>query len=217
MSQKDTPLEKDVLDNFNTSLNKLKELGCGIKEIELSSMEYSLPVYYIIMPAEVSSNLARFDGMRYGLRTEGEDLFADYAYTRGKGFGAEVRRRILLGTYVLSAGYHDAYYKKAVSVQNVIRKECENVFEDVDIIATPTSPTPAFKLGERVSDPVSMYLSDVLTVFANISGFPAISIPSGTVERDGKSLPLGLQFTASHFRENVLFDAGKKFETAQGM
>ncbi|MAG12311.1 Asp-tRNA(Asn)/Glu-tRNA(Gln) amidotransferase GatCAB subunit A [bacterium] len=217
LSQKDTPLEKDVLDNFNTSLNKLKELGCGIKEIELSSMEYSLPVYYIIMPAEVSSNLARFDGMRYGLRTEGEDLFADYAYTRGKGFGAEVRRRILLGTYVLSAGYHDAYYKKAVSVQNVIRKECENVFEDVDIIATPTSPTPAFKLGERVSDPVSMYLSDVLTVFANISGFPAISIPSGTVERDGKSLPLGLQFTASHFRENVLFDAGKKFETAQGM
>ncbi len=210
--EKETPLDEDVLKNFNDSIETLKTDGHKIVEVEMPLAKYALPVYYIIMPAEASTNLARFDGVRYGLHQEGKNLFDDYADTRGAGFGLEVRRRILLGTHVLSSGYHDAYYRKAVVVQRIIRDDCDHVFKDVDVIVTPTSPTPAFKLGERLLDPVSMYLSDILTVVANIGGFPAISIPSGTAKRGESSLPLGIQFMAAHYREDVLFSLGKQFE-----
>ncbi len=205
-------IDDDVREQFFKALDILKSLGHKVKNIKIPYITYSLPVYYIITPAEVSANLARFDGMRYGLHVEGEDLFTDYAYTRGKGFGAEVRRRILLGTYVLSAGYYDAYYNKAVAVRQRIVSDFKEAFSDVDIITMPTTPTPAFKLGEKTDNPLAMYLSDIFTAPANIAGIPAISIPSGTVERDGKSLPLGLQLIAPHFQESVLFDAARQFE-----
>lgn len=210
--EKEALLDEDVLKNFNDSIEALKTDGHKIVEVEMPLIKYALPVYYIIMPAEASTNLARFDGVRYGLHKDGARLFDDYADTRGTGFGLEVRRRILLGAHVLSSGYHDAYYRKAMAVQRIIRDDCDRVFKDVDSIVTPTSPTPAFKLGERLTDPVAMYLSDILTVVANIGGFPAISIPSGTANRGGSSLPLGLQFMAPHFREDILFATGKKFE-----
>ncbi|MBI2109185.1 MAG: Asp-tRNA(Asn)/Glu-tRNA(Gln) amidotransferase subunit GatA [Parcubacteria group bacterium] len=209
---KETPLEDDVLQNFNNSIEMLKKEGHTVKEVEMPLVKYALPVYYIIMPAEASTNLARFDGVRYGLYAEGKNLFDDYADTRGVGFGPEVRRRLLLGAYVLSSGYYDAYYRKAVAVQNAIRFDCESAFKNVDVIVTPTSPTPAFVLGEKLEDPVAMYLSDILTVVANIGGFPAISVPSGTVMRGKSSLPLGIQFMAPHNEENVLFSIGKEFE-----
>ena len=169
-------------------------------------------MYYIILPAEASANLARFDGVRYGLHISGENLFADYAKTRGGGFGKEVRRRILIGTHVLSSGYYDAYYTKARDVRSLIRRDFEEAFEGVDVIATPTSPTPAFKIGEKITDPVSMYLADIFTVPANIVGIPAISVPSGFALRDGKKLPLGIQFMAPYMREDLLFDVGGQFE-----
>ena len=165
------------------------------------------------MPAEASTNLARFDGVRFGLLEEGKDLLEDYAKTRGVGFGREVRRRMILGTYVLSSGYYDAYYNKAVAVRNVIKKDFEKAFKDVDMIVTPTSPMPAFKIGEKSSDPLSMYLADIFTVPANLVGVPAISVPSGFTEREGKKLPLGVQFFAPYFHENILFAIGKDLET----
>ncbi len=210
--EKTTPLEENVLKNFNDSIQKLKESGHTIMPIEMPYARYALPVYYIIMPAEASTNLARFDGVRYGFHEDGESIFGDYAHSRGLGFGEEPRRRILLGAYVLSSGYHDAYYQKAVLVKNAITADCKRLFKEVDIIATPTSPSPAFALGERTKDPIAMYLSDILTVVANIGGFPAISIPSGTVARGDSKLPLGLQCMASHGREDILFFAGKQFE-----
>ena len=168
------------------------------------------------MPAEVSSNLARFDGVRYGFHADGKDLLEDYLRSRGEGFGPEVRRRILLGTYVLSSGYYDAYYSRANAVKELIRKELEFVFKDVDIIATPTTPTPAFKIGEKSGDPLEMYLADIFTVPVNIAGVPAISIPSGFVEEEGAKLPLGIQFIAPNFGEQALFDLGKNFESIRG-
>ncbi|MDP3726163.1 MAG: Asp-tRNA(Asn)/Glu-tRNA(Gln) amidotransferase subunit GatA [bacterium] len=213
--EKKTTLESGVLQNFKDSLGALTERGHEVKTIETPLIKYALPVYYIIMPAEVSSNLARFDGVRYGLHEDGKTVLEDYTKTRGSGFGVEAQRRIMLGTYVLSVGYHDAYYRKATAVQKLIRSDCENAFKDVDVITTPTSPTPAFKLGERLTDPVSMYLSDIFTVVANIAGFPAISIPSGTVDCDGKKLPLGIQFMAAHGNENTLFFLGEQFELAR--
>ncbi|MBI5078140.1 MAG: Asp-tRNA(Asn)/Glu-tRNA(Gln) amidotransferase subunit GatA [Candidatus Yonathbacteria bacterium] len=198
-----------VLKNFNEEIAKLKGKGYSIKEISLPHAHFALSVYYIIMPAEASTNLARFDGVRYGLSKKGGTPFDDYAKTRGEGFGREVRRRILLGTYVLSSGYYDAYYNKAWSLRNLIGKDFEHAFNEVDIIATPTTPTPAFKIGEKNNDPLAMYLADVFTVPANLIGIPALSIPSGTVDRDGKKLPLGLQLMAPHFREDILFSVGK--------
>jgi len=205
-------IDEDVLKNFEESIEKLKSLGYEIKEIELPNINYSLAIYYIIMPAEVSANLARFDGVRFGLLEEGENLLDDYKKTRGKGFGEEVRRRIMLGTYILSAGYYDSYYNKANALRDLIRGDFEKVFEEVDVILTPTSPFPAFKIGEKSNSPVQMYLADIFTVPANITGVPAISIPSGFVEREGKRLPLGIQFMAPHKREDILFGIGKKFE-----
>ncbi len=196
---------------FDKSIDKLKSLGYEIKDIKLPNIEYSLAVYYIIMPAEASSNLARFDGVKYGLHIDGNNLLEDYLETRGAGFGKEVRRRILIGTYVLSAGYHDAYYNKALNLRAKIAKDFTDAFLEVDAIVTPTTTGPAFKIGEKANDPLSLYLEDIFTVPANIVGIPAISIPSGTVSLEGKNLPLGLQIMAPHNREDVLFSISKKF------
>lgn len=201
-----------ILKNFEESIAVMKKEGYEIREISLPSLAQGLPVYYILMPAEVSSNLARFDGVRYGYHADGEDLLEDYMRSRGEGFGREVRRRILLGTYVLSSGYYDAYYARASAVRDILKKDLEEAFKGVDIIATPTTPTPAFKIGEKSSDPLQMYLADIFTVPVNIAGVPAISVPSGFVEEDGVKLPLGIQFIAPHFREDALFAIGQDFE-----
>ena len=205
-------IDEAVRKNFRETLDALREKGHTIKSVELPSLPYALSVYYVLMPAEVSSNLARFDGIRYGLSVEAEKLIDVYMKSRGQGFGKEVRRRILLGTYVLSAGYYDAYYNKAVAVRRNITRELEEAFTDVDVIATPTSPIPAFKLGEKINDPLQMYLADIFTVPANIAGIPAISVPSGTVLKEGTALPVGIQFMAARFNEQVLFAAGKDVE-----
>mgnify|MGYP001587011638 CR=1 FL=1 len=208
----ETPgMDADVKVNFEQSIKKLSSLGYEVKEISLPNIKYSLASYYILMPAEVSSNLARFDGVKYGTLKEGENLLEDYLLTRGEGFGTEARRRIILGTYVLSSGYYDAYYNKASTVRRLIARDFEEVFKSVDAIITPTTPTPAFKIGEKANDPLSMYLADIFTVTANIVGVPALSIPSGEVMREGKNLPLGLQFMSTHGRESTLFSIGKKF------
>lgn len=204
-----------VLKNFEDSLEKMRATGYEIRDISLPSLAYGLSVYYILMPAEVSSNLARFDGVRYGYHADGVNLLGDYARSRGEGFGREVRRRILLGTYVLSAGYYDAYYGRACAVKEMLRREFTEIFKDVDVIATPTTPTPAFKIGEKTGDPLQMYLADIFTVPVNIVGVPAISVPSGFVDEGGKKLPLGMQFIAPHFREDALFAAGKDLEASQ--
>lgn len=208
----DKGIDPDVLHNFNQSLEKLKKLGHEIVEITLPNIAYSLAVYYILMPAEISSNLARFDGVKYGLHKDGKDLLEDYLLSRREGFGQEARRRIILGTYVLSTGYYDAYYNKATTVRTLLMKDFEKAYESVDLIVTPTSPMPAFKIGEKSSDPLAMYLADIFTVSANITSLPALSIPSGFAERDGNQLPLGIQFTAPFMREDVLFAIGKDFE-----
>lgn len=204
-------IDADVLENFEASVDRLKKLGYKTKDIELPHVKYSLPAYYIMLPGEVSSNLGRFDGMKYGLHVSGDKLLDDYLQTRGTGFGPEPRRRILLGTYVLSSGYYDAFYNKSQQARKLIGRDFAEAFKDVDIIITPTTPTPAFKLGEKMQDPVSMYLADVFTVPSNIAGIPTISVPSGTVERDSKALPLGIQFISAHCREDLLFKIGKDF------
>lgn len=201
-------VDPEVLENFYQSVHKFRDYGYEIVPIDLSALKYSLACYYVLMPAEVSANLARFDGMRYGVRQSGSNLLEDYLKTRGEGFGPEVRRRIMLGTYVLSAGYYDAYYNKANEVRELIRSAYEKVFEEVDVVLTPTAPSPAWKLGEKTDDPLKMYLEDIFTVPANLAGLPAISIPSGKTKN---GLPLGLQITAPHFREDLLFSFGKRF------
>jgi len=219
-------IDKTVLENFNASLEKLKKLGYEIRDVELPNIGYSLAVYYIVMPAEVSSNLSRFDGVKYGLHVDGTDApgrnagIDDYFETRAAGFGREVRRRVLLGTYVLSSGYYDAYYNRANAVRRIITEDFTKAFEKVDIIVTPTTPAPAFKIGEKTADPVAMYLEDIFTVTANLTGMPAMSVPSGFAEKesgDGANgakvkLPLGLQMTARHGDEALLFEVGKDFE-----
>jgi aspartyl-tRNA(Asn)/glutamyl-tRNA(Gln) amidotransferase subunit A len=205
----DSGVDEEVMENFKVSVEKLKKAGYKIKDIDLPYSKYSLAVYYIIMPAEVSTNLSRFDGVRYGLRKEGKDVPDVYKKTRSAGFGEETRRRIILGTFVLSHGYYDAYYNKAWKVRNAITEEFKNIFKTVDFVLTPTTPTPAFKIGEKMDDPVAMYLCDIFSAPANISGIPALALPSGFT-REG--LPLSIQFMASHFQENALFELGKKFE-----
>lgn len=201
-----------ILENFEASLEQMKKVGYEVREISLPSLAHGLSVYYILMPAEVSSNLARFDGVRYGYHADGANLIEDYARSRGEGFGREVRRRILLGTFVLSSGYYDAYYSRACAVREMLKRDLAKAFEGVDIIATPTTPTSAFKIGEKSSDPLQMYLADIFTVPVNIAGVPAISVPSGFVEEGGSKLPLGIQFIAPHFGEDALFAVGKDFE-----
>ena len=204
-------VSSDVLECFERTLRDLEKNGHTIKHIELPYMKYSLAAYYIIMPAEASTNLARFDGMRYGLQEEGSDLLEVYKKSRAKGFGEETRRRILLGTYVLSSGYYDAYYGRATAVRKMISDEFAHAFKTVDAIAMPTAPTPAFKIGEK-ADPVSMYLADIFTVPANIAGIPGISVPAGFAERGGIKLPVGVQLLAPHNGEGVLFKLGTEIE-----
>lgn len=200
-------VDESVRKNFEETLRKFKSLGYDVADIELPHIKYSLATYYIILPAEASSNLARFDGVRFGLHRDGENGIEDYFETRGGGFGKEVRRRVILGTYVLSSGYYDEYYGSALAMRSRITRELREAFTKVDLIMTPTSPTAAFKVGEKTSDPLAMYLADIFTVPANIAGTPSISLPSGT---DG-SLPLGIGLTADLGREDNLFRAGKDF------
>ncbi|HYF13010.1 MAG TPA: Asp-tRNA(Asn)/Glu-tRNA(Gln) amidotransferase subunit GatA [Candidatus Paceibacterota bacterium] len=202
-------VDKDVIKTFDAALATLKAKGYEIVDISLPSAALALAIYYVIMPAEVSTNLARFDGVRYGLSLKGENLWEDYAKTRGNGFGPEARRRIMLGTYVLSSGYYDAYYGKATAARAQLMKEVSDALLSVDVIATPAAPSPATKIGEKTSDPLSMYLLDIFTVTANLTGNPAISIPMGAVDREGKKLPVGIQFTAAHGDEKGLFEIGK--------
>ncbi|HAS80426.1 MAG: Glutamyl-tRNA(Gln) amidotransferase subunit A [Candidatus Nomurabacteria bacterium GW2011_GWE1_32_28] len=194
-------VDKEVLKSFEESLEKLKSKGYKIKDVNMPLLKYSLPVYYIIMPAEVSTNLSRLDGVRYGLRKEVGNIFDDYKKSRSIGFGSETKRRIILGTYVLSHGYYDAYYNKAWEVRRAIIKEYESVFKEVDFVITPTSPTTAFKFGDK-KDPLQMYLEDIFTVSANIAGIPAISIPFG---KSSVLLPIGIQFIGPSFSDQSLF------------
>jgi aspartyl-tRNA(Asn)/glutamyl-tRNA(Gln) amidotransferase subunit A len=205
-------IDQDVLDTFNSNIERLKSLGYEIVDISLPSFEYALSIYYILVPAEVSSNMSRYDGVKFGQKIEGTDLTDDYFQTRGQLLGDEVKRRIMLGTYVLSAGYADEYYRKAWAARNKIKDEVKKVFEEVDVIAMPVSPMPAFKIGEMAHDPLKMYLADVFTVSANVAGVPAISIPAGEVIREEKSLPVGLQLIAPWHGEERLFNVGQKFE-----
>jgi len=203
--------DEDILVNFKESLEKLKQLGFEIKEVDLPNLKYSLPAYYVIVTAEVSANMARFDGMRFGKRISGKDGIEDYFLSRQAGLGKEVRRRIILGTYVLSSGYYDAYYNKANIVRDLIKDDYKKAFEAVDIIITPTAPSVAFKIGKNTDDPLQMYLEDIFTVPINMAGVPAISVPSGFKEIDGKKMPIGIQFIAPHFAEDKLFDVSKMF------
>jgi aspartyl-tRNA(Asn)/glutamyl-tRNA(Gln) amidotransferase subunit A len=189
----------------------LKEAGCEIVEVSLPHTKYALPAYYIVAPAEASSNLARYDGMRYGLRVEGANLTETYEKTRAEGFGAEVRRRIMIGAYVLSAGYYDAYYVKALKVRTKIADDFKQAFEKVDALLTPTAPSAAFALGENADDPVAMYLNDIFTVTVNLAGLPGMSVPAGV---DAKGLPLGLQLIGRPLDEETLFSLGGAIEKA---
>jgi aspartyl-tRNA(Asn)/glutamyl-tRNA(Gln) amidotransferase subunit A len=191
----------------------LKEAGCEIVEVSLPHTKYALPAYYIVAPAEASSNLARYDGMRYGLRVDGKTLTDVYEDTRAEGFGQEVKRRILIGTYVLSAGYYDAYYLKAQKVRRRIADDFNTAFERVDALLTPTAPSAAFGLGDNASDPIAMYLNDIFTVTVNLAGLPGISIPAGL---DAQGLPLGLQLIGRPLDEATMFSLAGAVEKAAG-
>lgn len=195
------------------ALEKFRAKGASIVPIDLPESRYALPTYYIIVPSEVSSNMARFDGIRYGLQYKGAKTLLDaYTMSRAKGFGAEVKRRIMLGTYTLSAGYYDAYYKKAQAVRKLLKQSFERSFEKVDFIFSPTTPEPAFKIGSKTNDPLTMYLSDIYTVTANLVGVPAISFPMGTVMEEGKSLPVGGQLMAKWYDEEGMLNCADAFE-----
>jgi len=202
-------VDADVMEVFQAHVTELEEAGHTIVDIELPLFEKGLAAYYVSMPAEVSSNLARYDGIRYGLSEDGETLLDVYEKSRGAGFGDEVKRRILLGTYVLSSGYYDAYYGKAEAARELMREELAKTFQTVDFVCMPTAPTPAFTFGE-FTEPVSVYAQDIFTVPVNLTGVPAISIPGGTVQRDEKELPVGVQYIAPHGGDARLFDLGKK-------
>jgi aspartyl-tRNA(Asn)/glutamyl-tRNA(Gln) amidotransferase subunit A len=201
-------VDPDVLAAFDAHIESLKAAGHKVVDIDLPLFEQGLAAYYIVMPAEVSSNLARYDGIRYGLSEDGKDLLDVYEQSRAVGFGAEVKRRILLGTHVLSSGYYDAYYGKAELARKKMRQELDDVFKKVDVILTPTAPTPAFKLGEK-ADPLSMYKQDIFTVPVNLTGVPALTFPMGTVEREKNTLPVGVQYIGPHGGDARLFDLGK--------
>ena len=201
----------DIENLWQKGIEWLKAEGAEIVDVSLPHTKYALPAYYIIAPAEASSNLARFDGVRYGLRVEGEDLKETYMKTRGEGFGDEVQRRIMIGTYVLSSGYYDAYYRKAQKVRRLIAEDFEKAYEKCDVLLTPTTPGAAFPLGEKEDDPVKMYLNDVFTVAVNLAGLPGISVPAGL---SSDHLPLGLQLIGKKWDESTLFNVGKAIENA---
>ena len=207
-------MDKCVKDAIDDAIKFFKDNGAEIIEINLNNIDKSLSAYYTISSAEASSNLGRFDGIRFGKRAENySDLVDLYFKSRTEGFGKEVKRRIMLGNFVLSSGYYDAYYKKAKAVQNLIKEEFEKAFKNVDVILSPTSPFTAFKIGEKINDHIKMYLSDIYTVPVNIAGLPAISIPCAI---DENNMPIGLQLIANKFNEQILFNVGDYFETNKG-
>jgi aspartyl-tRNA(Asn)/glutamyl-tRNA(Gln) amidotransferase subunit A len=195
-------------------VNKLKKLGCEVQDISLPATDYAIASYYIIATAEASSNLARYDGVRYTFRSRSSDTLSEmYRNTRGEGFGAECKRRIMLGTYVLSSGYYDAYYLKAQKVRSLIARDFTNAFARVDAIVAPVSPFPAFKIGEKVDDPMAMYLSDIYTITGDLAGIPCMSVPCG---KTAEGLPVGMQILARHFDEQRMFCLADAFERAGG-
>lgn len=203
-------LDKEVGESIEAVINDIRSLGLKIKRVSLPHTKYALSVYYIIMPAEVSTNLARFDGIRYGTREKAKNLLDLYYENKGAGYGPETKRRVILGTFVLSAGYYDAYYAKAQKVRRLIKEDFENVFRSgVDVILTPVAPTPAFKIGEKTSDPLQMYLSDIFTIPVNLAGLPGISIPANG--REGK-LPIGFQLIGKPWREADILGLGTFYE-----
>jgi len=201
-------IDPDVEKIVKKAINKYEKMGAKVMEVSLPHAEYALACYYIIMPAEVSTNLARYDGIRYGLSEKGENLLEGYLKTKQKGFGDEVTRRIMMGTYVLSAGYYDAYYLRAQKVRTLIKQDFNDVFKKVDVLMGPVSPTPAFKIGEKMDDPISMYLNDIYTISANLAGIPAISIPAGKIE----NLPVGLQIMGNQFDDEKILQVAKFYE-----
>jgi aspartyl-tRNA(Asn)/glutamyl-tRNA(Gln) amidotransferase subunit A len=206
-------IDTEVMSAFNEALRVLDARGATVVDIDLPHMTHAVPVYYLIAPAEASSNLARYDGVRYGLRAAMKEseaaLSAMYDRTRDQGFGTEVKRRIMLGTYALSAGYYDAYYLQAQRVRSLIRSDYDRVFADVDAVAMPTTPTPAFQIGEHVDNPLAMYLGDVFTVSANLTGLPAISLPAGFTRT---RLPIGFQLMGKPFDETTLLRLSDAYE-----
>lgn len=208
-------IDQSVMDNFHLVLKKLTDAGHKIKPVEMPNLSYALACYYVLMPAEVSANMARFDGVRYGQFVEGDNLLADYMKTRGEKLGREVRRRIMLGTYVLSAGYYDAYYHKANQVRELIRRDYTQAFEQVDTIITPTAPSPAFEIGKNTNDPLKMYLEDIFTVPINIASVPALSLPTGftpATPTASSGLPLAVQIIAPWRQDEKLLAIGKIME-----
>jgi aspartyl-tRNA(Asn)/glutamyl-tRNA(Gln) amidotransferase subunit A len=204
-------LAPEVAQSVRAGIEKLRALGCEVREISLPNSPHAIATYYIVATAEASSNLARYDGVRYGHRAKASQLLEMYEKTRAEGFGAEVKRRIMLGTYALSAGYYDAYYLRAQKVRALIRRDFDQAFASVDAVVSPTSPTTAFKLGEKMDDPLAMYLNDVYTVPANLAGLPGISVPCGF---DGKDLPIGLQLIGRPFEEDLLLRLARAAEPA---
>jgi aspartyl-tRNA(Asn)/glutamyl-tRNA(Gln) amidotransferase subunit A len=207
-------LDTEVRAAVEAAIQKLAELGCEVVPVSLPHTEYAIPTYYIVATAEASSNLARYDGVRYGFRAPKARTLSDmYRLSRDGGFGMEVKRRIMLGTYALSAGYYDAYYLKAQKVRTLLTRDFDEAFKKVDVIAAPTAPTPAFKLGEKVNDPLAMYLADIYTVTANLAGIPGISVPCG---ENHEKLPIGLQLFGRHFDEATLLRVAHEYERARG-
>ncbi|MCG2788764.1 MAG: aspartyl/glutamyl-tRNA amidotransferase subunit A, partial [Actinomycetia bacterium] len=207
-------MDSEIKDSVDQALKLAQAMGAEIEETSLPSLEYALSVYYIIAPSEASSNLSRFDGVRYGYRNkDAETLRKMYKKSRAEGFGPEVKRRIMIGTYCLSAGYYDAYYEKAQRVRTLIIEDFRKAFEKYDVLISPTSPTTAFKIGEKIEDPLTMYLSDICTIPVNLAGLPAISIPSG-LSKD--NLPMGLQIIGNILREDNIFRAAYSLEKALG-
>jgi aspartyl-tRNA(Asn)/glutamyl-tRNA(Gln) amidotransferase subunit A len=205
----DAGLDAECGERVREAIQVLESMGASTVEVDLPNIDLSVPTYYVVAPAECSSNLSRFDGVRFGHRAENaEDLFDLYCRSRGEGFGDEVKRRIMTGTYVLSAGYYDAYYLKAQQVRQLIADDFRKAFADVDVIAGPTAPTPAFRLGDKVDDPITMYLNDIYTIGANLAGLPAISVPCGFVE----GLPVGLHLVGSHFGESTLLRCAHQYQ-----
>lgn len=202
-------LDPEVKAAVEESINTLRKMGVEFKEVSLRHTEYAVPVYYIIATAEASSNLARFDGVQYGFRSKDANLIDMYKKTRGEGFGEEAKRRIILGTFALSHGYYDAYYLRALKVRTLIKEDFDILFKELDCILTPTSPTAAFKIGEKVKDPLKMYLSDIYTISANLAGIPGISLPCGLTKN---GLPIGLQILAPHFQEEKIFSLAYAYE-----
>ena len=213
-------MDRDVEEVVRGAIKKIESLGVKIVEVSMPYTKYALETYYIIQPAEVSSNLSRYNGIGYGyssiLKNSTQSLDNLYKTTREEGFGAEAKRRIMLGTYVLSAGYYDAYYKKALKLRTLVKKDFDEVFKKAHAIVTPVSPTPAFKIGEKSDDPVKMYLSDIYTVPINPAGVPAISTPAGFVNREGKDLPVGIQIIAPSLGESTLLNISHQFERVRG-